>query len=447
MKKQTVKVKLVAIIIMIVVTISCRDEHFAYQDDSPYSGQHSHLISSLDAIRRAEDVMGKFYGQTRAENSIKDIKLVRGRTRADSEDAMGIYIVNYDEGFAIVSADSRLPVVFAVSDEGNFSISDTIDHRPLKAFVDRMIYCNMQHLETRSILDGLEGYEIVSEGYKDICKPILNSGLTKFQQLAPYNKYCPISGQVVCPVGCTPLAIGTIMGALRWPDSINWTTSVRNTEVTRRIALDWDKMYEDLENDLWAKLFRAIGIAGKTKYEPHQSSTFVEDINPIFPKFDYEEPSRQTFTDDTLNKVMANRKLAMIGGTVVSKNASGERHTFIIDAAAQISYLIRLASDKSVSDQINSNIGSQGNLKTLTENYYRCIWGWGVKGNAYYLFNVDIKTEVKNGELETRRIYTVNANDCKFKEYEGKENKLPYEIQFNVLTHNFVPTKLKNLKQ
>ena len=102
-------------------------------------GANPYRVSLTDALKNADALLGELgEGETTrsAERKVESVEYYsRPGTRALGGDTL-LYLVNYadDAGFALLSADSRLRPIYAISDEGSMSFSDTTYNKGLALF-------------------------------------------------------------------------------------------------------------------------------------------------------------------------------------------------------------------------------------------------------------------------------------------------------------------------
>ena len=145
-----------------------------------------------------------------------------------------IYIVNYEDsaGFAIVSADNRLPNVLAYSDKGTLSENEKLPQGVRMLLAGLPEYARERIEEVNAVIanaDGIydsmpdkDGYYRLNQRYMwgkrdEMTKgPLVN---TKWGQGKPFNDYMPRDETfgTLAPAGCVAVALGQIMVAHQWP--------------------------------------------------------------------------------------------------------------------------------------------------------------------------------------------------------------------------------------
>ena len=104
---------------------------------------HSDKISIEEALQNAEQIFTDLDGSTRSKvRNVKSIKAFAScaNTRSDMGGDTLYYVINYNDeaGFAVMSANRNYGPVFAIGEEGNLEMNDTIDNVILAKFFQRL---------------------------------------------------------------------------------------------------------------------------------------------------------------------------------------------------------------------------------------------------------------------------------------------------------------------
>ncbi len=354
--------------LFIAVLAGCSDnEHLP--EPIPEPGNHnSHFVPLDDAIRKAERSFSDFFGATRAGRTVKNVEFLNTITRADGSDINGqFYIVNYenDGGFAVLSSDDRLEPVYALSDEGSLHLSDTIENKGLSWYMNRYLSA----AAINPVDTGKHDFEGPSPELFRIIRAPRSSFLQKFHQSAPYNTYCLTTTGETSVVGCVPLAVGTMMGCNKWPqsygsDSFNWTA-----------------MMADSRHDGWARLFRICGNKENTEAEYLAEETLAEPkyIARTINNMGYINAKEVYFNADLLESQFNSTQGPLIcSGKYNINRFQWEGHSWILDGY-----------------QIGETTYPDG--KTFYKHYLHCVWGWGGKSNGYYLYQGETLGHIVTG--------------------------------------------------
>lgn len=125
--------------------MSCSQENLLIPDTETTAQETpaSTKITLPEALKNAESAFGMLDLNTRAIRIPESVEYIganyQTRSSSSNEDVK-YYIVNYadNQGFAVLSADAEKGKVFALSDEGSISLSDTIDNPGLGVFFNKL---------------------------------------------------------------------------------------------------------------------------------------------------------------------------------------------------------------------------------------------------------------------------------------------------------------------
>ena len=362
--------KLLSFAAFMLLLASCTQS----RDDQPVQPINSETSNyrSLDEGLKIADMLFNTLGQTRSSfRTVKSVETINRSTRSSSPGS-AFHIVNYNNGgFALLSADKRLEAVFAISEAGQMNLSDTIHNKPLALYI-RSIERVANRLNAKpansKFPPTLDTMLNVDNSFKTfpILDPIFDRKELKnimpiFHQRDPFNKYCfTISGEQA-PVGCAPLAAGTLMGYYEWPQSYKGYT------------FDWTAMKSNRNHDGWAKLFSFLGQYENmnVNYRINGSGASSSTFYRTFANLGYKNMQLKAFSISQVNYEMREQKPLMVWG--YDDQAGG--HAWIIDGA------------KYVEDYMNVY------NEVITSYYYHCVWGWGGKDNGYFIFKNNINTD------------------------------------------------------
>lgn len=328
-------------------------------------------------------------------------------TNAAGEDTL-YYIVNYanDNGFAILSADKRLPAVLGISEKGNINLQDTAYNMPFK-----MCLNNIENQSTM-LLNGFPSSSdtIVPPNFgsyelKMLSKygPYIEPFPSYWSQNRPYNMRCEKYGFLAYSVGCGPLAVAQIMSYYKWPDKLD------------ELELDWDDINAMLDGPDYGmfissglfkesllQMLRKVQIALEArKGEDGSMSVYESQINDNLQKLGYNKPGNPIAFDKNVSSYIKNGPL-LIESKVYQKE---DGHMWVMDGI--INYKETWAA------------------LTNGERYYslyHCIWGYGGSNNGYFIFDevlqcIDNEIADDYAEYDTMLqsdIYNAKYYDLKF---------------------------------
>lgn len=267
-----------------------------------------YFVTGQEAIIKANKHYAETFGiTTRAEKEVASTEYFK-LSPNDNEVAQkyGFYIINYkdNKGFAMVSADTRRPAVFAISDTGTLNSLDTLSNIGLSWYMNKHLPILDKYFTTLYTM-GLQDL-ITNETTITICNPLLKGILIQFGTYEPYNKYCFTPEGMQSIVGCAPLAVGTLCGYYQHPTKIG------------NLVLDWSTMLSNANHDSWAKLFLVIGKDYMdAEYTPDNASVYPADIPYAINSIGFQGASRKTFSLSLLSNELSSKNPVLLGGDSV----------------------------------------------------------------------------------------------------------------------------------
>ncbi len=325
-------------------------------------GANPYRVSLTDALKNADALLGELgEGETTrsVERKVESVEYYsRPGTRALGGDTL-LYLVNYadDAGFALLSADSRLRPIYAISDEGSMSFSDTTYNKGLALFA-RGVEAELASLPSIQLpIDSLpEGPIINPEGTVTLTSqksPMLGYHQSRWYQRNPYNIYCFTNDGRQAVVGCAAIAVGQIMSYYQHPTSY------------AGYMFDWEGMNAGTNLENIARLVQLLGNADNLRmnYGVSSSGAAPSRIAPTFNNMGYENPGYLApFNENAVKTNLVENGPVFVGGY-----NSEEGHAWVIDGYKQYIYL---------------NLGT--GFKTYDDVLFHCVWGWGESSNGYF---------------------------------------------------------------
>ena len=323
---------------------------------------------SIDAAMRSAQrhlVNNKSLKSNRASESLN---LVYTAPNIYNEDESAYYVFNRKNGgFVIVGADDCATTILATVDEGSFDINNLPDN--FKWWME-----NSQEQISEAILNGdidAEPSDIAlaetqaSTGRQSI-QPLIS---TKWDQGAPYNKYCTTTSGESAVGGCVAVALAQIVNYHQWPKTaLNgdynlgfWKFSFTD------LTFDWDNMASTISEsspveqiDAVSTLIRNCGIMIGTNYGTMLTTANEANILRVLHKcFDYSKSlsirnrdyyRTSEWEDIIINELANNRPVLYAGG-------EGTRHAFVCDGY------------------------------NAEDNTFHMNWGWGGSCNGFFSIN------------------------------------------------------------
>ncbi len=359
----------IPILVMAAALWSCTQNEMPEQsksDEVLISCQEDY-ISADKAADYARHCIQELKGMTRSDLKISSVRLCHSidKTRANGNENNPFYIVNCEDeaGFAVIAAKECENPLYAVSDEGNLEIEDTVSNPGLAMFFDAI--SNMNGSPAAPVDTTFNPNPETSKSYTVVKKPMLCKYVRAWGQNDPFNALCPHIGNymTICePTGCTPLAMAQIMTYFEWPKSHNGHT------------YDWSTMKTGNANQA-ATIIKNLRDDLKTVYQglTMGSSTNGANIGPSFYNFGYTHGGASVAFSHAIFKYLDSTnsyaKPILIGGS--SRTSA---HTWVVDG-----YMCR------VTDASESPSG-----EAIYTYYLHCVWGSYGSGNGYYLVTTKI---------------------------------------------------------
>lgn len=286
------------------------------------------------------------------------------------------YVLNYENGFVIVSADDNAPPILGYSTNNRFYGGDLPPQMTswLQNYA-RQIYFIIENniLGEQLTKNQWKKYNckpqnfIATKSSKEVL-PLL--GTIAWHQNADWNSFCPIDGAGPgghVYAGCVATAIGQIMKYWEFPSSGTGSHSYTDDLYGEQSAdfestnYNWEAMSNTAATDETAKLLYHIGVALEMDYGINGSSTNTSDGQYILRayfkykssttyirKFNYSEAE---WADVMKNQLDNNRPILYRGD-----NDDGSGHAFVLD-------------------------GYDDN------NFFHFNWGWAGSLNGYFLLS------------------------------------------------------------
>lgn len=360
---------------------SCSDDivqEMAKEDNVKTSSESTigHKLSLANALKRSEPYIKGITPNmnVRSERRITNVEYVtRGmRTRGGSNNDTLFYIVNYgnNERFAMLGADERLLPVYAASDSGSLSMSDTTENKGLKMFFNSTL------ASIDSIPAGWKFGDLIYNDprYSDESTlPLLSEYQQKIHQSDPFNQYCPLvsqNGTILkrCVVGCAAIAMEQILSYYQYP-----------SRVCGYLIL-WEKANKGERDYDIAKVLVNIGTQLlNMKYGEYLSSAEPERFPNAFQALDYSTPVIKNFdTEIAANELKSMNPILVYG----YNDYPFSGHAWVIDGYKKYGWL----------HPINGSAGGP-------TYYFHCIWGDRGINNGYFYFETTGSVNYNNNTV------------------------------------------------
>lgn len=388
--------------IALLSMLACTKNSSTLEDESTFVQKiNLHTITTDSLLKIAQELPAMFSQNAQTKSSAKVIKEVipfnhfipktKSSTTGSTTDlSESIYVVNYDneEGFAILSADDRMPQLLGYSDQGN--ITDSIDNPGLQIVMNN-ISCYAANSSRAIIDDPLPPTDTI--GYDTITTVSSWTGIptgpflsTKWDQDYPLNEKAPMCTSHPephhMPAGCGALAATMVASYYKYPYYIGLTEIDWDTINAKTYAYTLQVKYA---NQL-AEVSATMASASNSSYGCSETSVSHGGIADALKYFNY-TMSESRYDNDYVRTSIQNGKIVLITayedeGIFGWVNYGG--HSWVIDG-----YVTQSRDWVCTVNAYNTISGKEISSEYLWSNTeYRylvhCNFGWGGEANGWY---------------------------------------------------------------
>ena len=437
MKKTTV----ILLILLLGVMGACSREYLAptklrYSDIYPKAGNNI-------TLNNIKEYLGGY-------KNIKDTKGASVSVTPVMEGADTIlYLINYQEGWELLSADRRAPRVFAMGEKGNTTIEELTSIPALEylyqGFVERISYLK-RNPEVPSSGDYNESWDEVLNPrsfWELISTTIIEEGdtvqnhltQTCWGQVSPWNIRAPYGDSTMtyhCVTGCVPVAIAQMLYYLHQKEGVP-TTAYQNCYTQQYVptltpplilqpsdvafynpsSTNWNNMplseTDTGSFEAVSALMVQIGVLLPTWYYKYQTATPVGYIADVFQQ-DFSISCIAQYSADV--DIIANQVFSAQMPVILAASCSQNSHCFIVDACMEhyriIKKVYRSIRPLPVEDpELNPHMYDYMTVYETNESarYFGVNWGWGGSGMDQTWLSADVISWPMGG-------YVYNTIDC-----------------------------------
>ena len=232
--------RLIPLFIGVMYLSSCNDgqNEINYLKGNSDSVESSLCFISLeDAQTDLESILNDVYpadSRTGSSRKIKNAFSLPVReviSRSGEQDTSFVHIFNFDDnqGYAIMSGDTRVPSLLALAESGSINTNDAIDNPGLALFLEGMD--DLYNENTNATIDtvwyeypgGPAIHPIHTTGgpWENVVYKHYGWCPVKWNQNSPYNNYCPKENNQSTDAGCVATAVAQLMAIYRYPSYYN----------------------------------------------------------------------------------------------------------------------------------------------------------------------------------------------------------------------------------
>jgi hypothetical protein len=416
-----------------LIVVSCQDS--ANSDLQTSNGKlyaQSDSIRSIDdAIEIANTAAIEFFGEnTRSKPRIatksSNVTPIYAQLSRSDEESPVLYVVNYDndEGFAVITANSNLVPVLAVTEEGSYTVGEVTN----TGFDDYMTLAisNINRIgiikPTITITEKFKEFKTETSDYTMADIPAKLA--VKWGQDYIYNTYC-----LGNPTGCGPTALAQIMSYFEYPAVLPLTFE---GAPSNSVTLVWSSIKQHVRSyayscadcsatssthDAIGCLFREVGERAGCTYSTDTSvsdvATTLSSLRNAAQKLGYTVSKTQTYAENCEKAELESGGLLLMSGVPDSTSSIG--HAWVVDGYKHI----RHAYSEYTRDY--GTVVWTLERTVLTDSYYTHVnWGWDGLSNGYFY----------TGIFDTSTPYTLDDSTL-----SSTGHKYAYNLHYIVISH------------
>ncbi len=382
-------------------------ETFALQgDDAAMKPQASARF--IKAMQTARDAAGLLDSEpaTRSEQGRQidesEVKYIvaDNATRSESEPDTLMYVFNYmdNAGFAVVSAVGESGEMLAVTEQGHFNSMEEIENEGFRIFMEAAtIYTDSLRWAEKDATrgGGQTGPEIIILDSVVIDTTIITYPpriTVRWEQLGPYNAFCPYDNATQCPAGCMAIAVGQILSVYEYPTSwtltyasgnptinVNWSVLKNQASCTSCTNTSFCSLHTPI-----AQIIRQTGKKMSMIYHADGSVTTPQKVRTALSNMGYSTDNVQSYSSSgALASIHNGRMVLVTGKRVIDDEGNTVGHSWVIDGYRKFIYTFYeyIKPQNMLSWQY---VGSF----TSTSEFIHVNWGWAGDCNGYFVNGV-----------------------------------------------------------
>ncbi len=372
-------VKLLWLLPMLALVGCSNDEPTMIVSDSENNETQLHVPLD-EALKYADAYYANYNGDiTRgvSERKIKSVEYLSAPlTRSEDLDTL-VYLVNFDEGFAMLAADRRLKPVYAISDEGSLSLEDVEEHPVLglffasvKADIDESI------TESPNDLGGLIIPPITPPDHIEYHGPLLRKWNEQMGYSSPFNRYIPYTTSSNGYVASSAVAL------------TQYLTYFKPFRELEGKEIHWDENFfasvdgRELVIDSMAWLMYVVGLPNYLNVD-YNSQRYTQTIK-VFDAL------------ENLNFTGIRWADSFKRSTITSSISGSKRSPVIVYSQYHTNEYSENITNPLLKEKHHYWIIDGYCLETIyavaqgRDIMYHCVWGWGGTNNGYYYLNDNI---------------------------------------------------------
>ena len=297
--------------------------------------------------------------------------------RADGkQDSPALYLFNMEKGFLVVSADDEIPALLGYSDTGRLP-ADTSQTAPaFRYWISTMASRIDYRLSSEAYTEARKGSRrmVIAKVARPQRDPVATLCATRWNQDAPYNNMCPLSGSRRTYTGCVATAMSQVMKYHNWPETgegsneYAWGSTTLSSDFSSH-SYDWNSMlnvytpgsYSSTEGNAVAQLMSDAGISVNMGYSTSGSGAVSMNIAGALGRhFRYDKSSLRFYKREYFGLLeweeMIYKSPKEDGPVIYNGQSTEGGHSFICDGYSK-------------------------------DGYFHFNWGWGGVSDGYFLLD------------------------------------------------------------
>lgn len=378
------KLQSILCLIGILLFTSCSNEIL-----TPETEDTTAIIDNSITMEQAQNNLEKILADIETPSSrsagriISDsysLKIASPKSRAEDGD-FSVYVFNFseDEGFAIMSADKRLPAMLALINKGSFHEGDSIANPGFRFFMSCLEKASVRTLEDdidwddtiSGKTDWTGPWPYIEYGDWETTKIIDNVCKVKWGQTYPYNYYCPKIDGESAPTCCAVTALAQLMSIYKYPDSY------------AGYQFDWDEMCSFMYAlgcsptgiDQIARLMQQLGLPQNLNvyYGKDMSLAYMDLVPRTLVNFGYSNGG--TLSGYSINKILTEVENGY--PIIIKGDGGGLGHCWLIHGMM-------------IQKRTVKELYQDASERTYTQTYYYPLCNMGFDGlyDGYYASGV-----------------------------------------------------------
>lgn len=290
-------------------------------------------------------------------------------TELTDNDDIYIFNIGKNEGFVIIDGTDNSVIAF--SDNGNIDLSDMPNNfKSVLSHVSKDMHRDRSSSKANAPEQSIVYNDVDTINFPLEVQPLL--GEIAWGQQNPYNLYCPVINDTVCPTGCVATAMAQILRYWQWPKTgigSKTYTCENYGEISTDFSstnYDWENMCEqytsantETQNLAVAELMYHCGVAMEMKYKPKSSS-----------------PSGIYYVEDAYKKYFAYSNMRILENNYFSN----KRWEYYIKNELSNNRPVEYAGSDTQGNGAHAFV-----IDGYNENgYYHVNWGWTGSHNCYF---------------------------------------------------------------